>query len=152
MDQRRRTFLRNSFTLGAASLLTLDTVSALAAWPEADFAETAFDHTMKRLSNNKPLLASNQIEFLIPEIAENGAVVPFTIDTPLDGIIKLAVIAEKNPVPLILETQFSPEMLISLSARLKLAVTSFVHVLAETDKACLTTKKLVKVTIGGCGG
>jgi sulfur-oxidizing protein SoxY len=152
MDKRRRKFLKHSIALSAAGLLALDAASALADWPEADFAETAFDLTLKRLTNNKPLLTTDNIEFIIPEIAENGAVVPFTVTSNLDGITKLAVIAEKNPVPLIIESQLSPELAVFLSARMKLAETAFVHVVAETDKACYTIKKQVKVTIGGCGG
>lgn len=151
MNTKRRKFLRQ-LTLSAAGICYLETQPLLAGWPAADFAQTTFDTAMKQLLKGKPIVETDKIELAIPEIAENGAVVPVTISSSLSDIRTLFLVAEQNPVPLVIEAQLAPELEPFLSARLKLASTSFVHAIAEGEKVCYSVKKKVKVTIGGCGG
>ncbi len=152
MKSQRRTFLKNCLTWVATVPCWLAAQPIFAAWPAADFAETQFDAALKQLTKGKPIAETDKLELTIPEIAENGAVVPVTVSSKLEGILNLAIIAEQNPVPLVIEAQLSPALEPMLSARLKLASTSFVYAIAETDKVCYSVKKKVKVTIGGCGG
>jgi sulfur-oxidizing protein SoxY len=152
MNMNRRRFIKHGITLCTAGFVTLQSPTVPAEWLAADFAPGSAEATFKQLLKGKPVTASDKLELTIPEIAENGALVPVTVSTSLDHVISLAVVVEKNPVPLALHAEFSPELLPFLSARLKMASTCFVYALAETDKEWLSVKKLVKVTIGGCGG
>jgi sulfur-oxidizing protein SoxY len=45
-----------------------------------------------------------------------------------------------------------PELETFISARLKMASSSFVFAIVESEKVCYSVKKKVKVTISGCGG
>lgn len=152
MSMNRRQFIKQGITLSTAGIAILQTPVTPAEWLAADFAPGSVDATFKQLLRGKPVVATDKLELNIPEIAENGALVPVTVSTGLDNIISLALVVEKNPVPLALHAEFSPELLPFLSARLKMASTCFVYALAETEKEWLSAKKLVKVTIGGCGG
>ena len=152
MKVNRRQFLKTTLALGATGIALLESPAANSEWLAADFASGSFDATMKQLLKGKPIVETDKIELTIPEIAENGALVPVTVTSSINDIRRISLVVEKNPVPLIIQADLMPELETFMSARLKLAETSFVHALAETNTTCYRTKKLVKVTIGGCGG
>jgi sulfur-oxidizing protein SoxY len=152
MNKPRRDFVKTSLVIASAGLCALAAPELYAAWSQGDFAETPFDQTIKRILKGKPIVGTDKIDLTIPEIAENGTVVPITVTSSLENIGKIMVLVEQNPVPLIMQAQLQPELVPFISARLKIANSSFVHVIAEGDKVCYSIKKKVKVTIGGCGG
>jgi sulfur-oxidizing protein SoxY len=152
MKINRRKFLKITLASITAGLSILETALAHAGWSAADFAPTTFDAAMKQLLKGKKAVETDKIVLTIPEIAENGALVPVTVTSTLEGINSFALLAELNPVPLAIQLHLTPDIEPFLSARLKLAETSYVYALAETDKGWFSVRKKVKVTIGGCGG
>lgn len=152
MKVNRREFLKTTLVFGAAGISILDTALVNAEWNAADFAPGSFDATMTQLLKGKPIVETDKIDLTIPEIAENGALVPVTVTSSLKNIQSIAIVVEQNPVPLAIQAGLMPELEPFMSARLKLANTSFVFALLETDNAIYSAKKKVKVTIGGCGG
>jgi len=152
MKVNRRKFLKITVALSATVIALLQSRQAFSAWQAANFAPDTFNATMKQLFKGKPIVDTDDINLNIPEIAENGALVPVTVSTNLKDIRNIAILVEQNPVPLIIQIQLTPEIEPFLSARLKLASSSFVYAIAEGEKVCYGIKKKVKVTIGGCGG
>jgi sulfur-oxidizing protein SoxY len=152
MKVNRRKFLKKSIAFSAAGIALLESTLAKAEWLAADFALGPFDATMKQLLKGKPIVETDKIDLNIPEIAENGALVPVTVTSSIKDIQSIAIVVEQNPVPLVIQAQLMPELEPFMSARLKIANTSFVFALVETEKVCYSVKKKVKVTIGGCGG
>jgi sulfur-oxidizing protein SoxY len=152
MKVNRRKFLKTLLAIGTAGIALLESTLANAEWVAADFAPGSFDVTMKQLLKGKPIIETDKIDLNIPEIAENGALVPVSVTTSLKGIQSIAILVEQNPVPLAIQVELMPELEPFMSARLKIASTSFVFALVETEKMCYSVKKKVKVTIGGCGG
>lgn len=148
----RRKFLKTSFAIGAVGMGLIESSIANAEWLAADFAPGSFDTAMKQLLKGKPIVETDKIDLNIPEIAENGALVPVTVTSSLKDIQSIAIVVEQNPVPLAIQAVLMPELGPSLSARLKIASTSFVFAIVEGEKVCYSIKKKVKVTIGGCGG
>jgi sulfur-oxidizing protein SoxY len=148
----RRKFLKIAFAISTAGLSILQSILVHAGWFAADFAPTTFDAAMKQLLKDKKVVETDKIVLTIPEIAENGALVPVTVTSTLEEINSFALLAELNPVPLAIQVQLTPDIEPFLSARLKLAETSYVYALAETEKGWFSARKKVKVTIGGCGG
>ncbi len=138
--------------LSAAGIGLLESQTTSAEWSAARFAESGFDQALKQVLNGKPIVETDKINLEIPEIAENGALVPFTVSTTLNDIKAISIIVEQNPVPLVIQAQLMPELETFMSARLKIANSSFVFAIAEGEKVCYSVKKKVKVTIGGCGG
>ena len=95
----------------------------------------------------------------LPEIAENGNTVPFTIsvDSPMSETERVKVIhliATANPQPGVAVFRFSPlSGKATVASRMRLARTQDVIGIAElSDGRFLMSKRNVKVTIGGCGG
>jgi sulfur-oxidizing protein SoxY len=95
----------------------------------------------------------------MPEIAENGNTVPLSVavDAPMTAdnyVSEILVVAEGNPRPSVALFAFSPMSgKAQVSTRMRLAATQNVVVVAKTSTGqFLTGQKLVKVTIGGCGG
>ncbi|MEQ1739494.1 MAG: thiosulfate oxidation carrier protein SoxY [Methyloglobulus sp.] len=152
MKVNRRKFLKTSLAFGTTGIILLELQLAQAVWLSADFAPGSFDATMKQLLKGKTIVETDKINLNIPEIAENGALVPVTVTSSIKDIQSIAIVVEQNPVPLAIQAQLMPELETFLSARLKIASTSFVFALAETEKEFYSVKKKVKVTIGGCGG
>jgi sulfur-oxidizing protein SoxY len=152
MKINRRKFLKTSVVLSAAGIALLKSTLANADWLAADFTPGSFDATMKQLLKGKPIVETDKIDLNIPEIAENGALVPVTVTSSIKNIQSIAIVVEQNPVPLAIQAALMPELEPFMSARLKIANTSFVFALVETEKVCYSVKKKVKVTIGGCGG
>ncbi len=94
---------------------------------------------------------SPEILVNLPTNAENGAVVPITIQSQLDNIDRVYIWAEKNPTPLVAEFELAKDVAVHITARIKLAESSHVIVIARQDQQLLRNLQWVKVMQGGCG-
>ena len=146
---------RRKFTLGAtASAAIVGLAPALLAQEAAE----GWEQAVKRvLGDAKPIEGKALID--LPEIAENGNTVPFTVsvDSPMsetDNVRTIYIIATANPQPGVATFHFSPlSGKATVASRMRLAKTQDVLVIAELgDGRFLMSKRNVKVTIGGCGG
>jgi len=153
---KRRSFLKGtvaSSMLGVAAgagLLTPQTV--LAAWPKAAFEAKTVDGGMEAALGSSDVSESGDIKIKAPDIAENGAVVPITITTSISSIESIAVFIEKNPVPLAGSYDLGPTTEGFISCRVKMGKTSDLIAVVKSGGKLYSAKKMVKVTIGGCGG
>ena len=147
---------RRDFLVGAAALATL---SALLTGPTAaqDRPATLDEALKKIMGEAKP--ADGKISLELPEIAENGNTVPFTlaVDSPMTDtnyVKSMHIFAGGNPQVDVASFNFTPESgKAAASSRMRLAKTQDVVVVAEmSDGKFLLGKRTVKVTIGGCGG
>lgn len=91
------------------------------------------------------------INLTAPDIAENGAVIPVSFDTELKAS-KVAVFQDANPESAVAVFTIPDNAVIDYAIRIKMAKTGTVTVIAEADGKLYSASKLVKVTIGGCGG
>ncbi len=122
-----------------------------AARPDKAFAATSADQVLANLFGGVPE-DSDKIKMKIPDIAENGAVVPVTISTDLENVESISVVVENNPTPLAASFAMSPSMVPKVSVRIKMGESSIVRAIVKADGNLYSTSKEVKVTIGGCGG
>ncbi|CAN7187518.1 thiosulfate oxidation carrier protein SoxY [Bosea sp. LjRoot237] len=134
-------------------------LAAAAVAPKLAFAdEKTVAAEIKKLYGDKPM-ASGKIKLDVPEIAENGLVVPINIEiespmTDADYVKAVHVFAEGNPQPGVVSYQFTPACgKASAATRMRLAQTQDIICVAEMSNGALHTAKAnIKVTIGGCGG
>lgn len=152
MTGNRREFLKKTLSLSASCFAWLVSPAALADWKSENFIPGKLDDSLKRLFQEHKITESRKIEIKIPQIAENGAVVPITVSSSLADVRAVSILVAKNPVPLAARFELSPDLDPFVSARLKMAETSDVIVIAETGTGLYSARELVKVTIGGCGG
>ncbi len=145
----RRDFLKTGSIAVLASILAPHMVLA----EEAD-VKAALD----KLYSGKTM-AAGKIKLDLPQIAENGLVVPVGIDvespmTDADYVKAVHIFADGNPLPNVISYRFTPDCgKASASARMRLAKTQNILAVAEMSNGQLfTAKQEVKVTIGGCGG
>lgn len=117
-----------------------------------------FDEMYARLTNGaKP--SAGKMAFDVPEIAENGNTVPFTVtaDSPMTADNHVRVIhllSTANPQAGVARFEFTPESgKAAVSSRMRLAKTQDIVALAETSNGEFwVARTKVTVTIGGCGG
>ena len=122
-----------------------------AARPDGAFKAKGIDAVIKELFG-ADAVESDKISLKVPEIAENGAVVPVTIKTDLDNVTSISILVDENPTPLSATFDLTPSVEADISARIKMGQSSNVRAVVKAgDKVYFTTKE-VKVTIGGCGG
>ena len=145
---------RAALALGAGSAAI-----TLVGWNGGAFAtpQAAGDDIAKFTGGATPEKGKISIE--LPEIAENGNTVPlsFAVDAPMtnaDYVSDVLVVAEGNPNPGVATFHFTPlSGKAEAATRIRLATTQNIVVVAKTSGGKFYTgQKLVKVTIGGCGG
>lgn len=149
---------RRTFVVSASAVATLLTFadSALAQQPPNDAA--ALDAALKKVMGEaKP--TEGKIALDLPEIAENGNTVPFSVavESPMTDasyVKALHMFAPGNPQADVASFLFTPLAgKAAVSSRMRLGRTQDVYALAEmSDGKFFLSKRTVKVTIGGCGG
>jgi len=154
---KRRSFLKGTLATGAAAvavnagLLTPSTV--LAAWNKEAFTAKSTDAALTSVYGSAAAAASGDIQLKAPAIAENGAVTPVTVDaTGMTGVESIAILASKNPVPLVATYAFSGAAMGYASTRIKMGETMNVIAVVKAGGKLFKAEQEVKVTIGGCGG
>lgn len=156
IDAKRRILLKGSLAAGAvgvavgAGLLTPRVV--LADWPEAAFKAESVDDALNALLGSNSHEASDSIKIKAPDIAENGAVVPVTVESDAENISSISIIAAGNQSPLIASFNLGAGALGFVSTRIKMAKTAEVIAVVKAGESVMSSAKEVKVTIGGCGG
>ena len=149
MQLSRRLFLGGSVAL--AALLAMPR-ALLATWPAKAFASDGASGAMNELFGTDQATPSSAISLDAPEIAENGAVVPITVETSLENVQSVSIVVDKNPRPLAISFDIPPGTLPNVACRIKMGQTSPVTAVVKTDSGLFSASKEVKVTIGGCGG
>ena len=120
--------------------------------------EKAVEAEIKKLYGDKKL-GEGKIKLDVPEIAENGLVVPVNVEvespmTEADYVKAVHIYADGNPLPGIVSYTFTPACgKASAATRMRLAQTQNIICVAEMSNGSLHMAKAnIKVTIGGCGG
>lgn len=152
---KRRIFLKGSVAGGmlgvAASAGLLSPRMVLAAWPESAFAADNLDTAIKSLLGSSDITTSSDINIKAPDIAENGAVVPITVSTSMKAD-SISLFVKENPSPLACTYELGDTTEGTVSMRIKMGKTSDVIAVVKSGGKLFSASKVVKVTIGGCGG
>lgn len=142
-----------------AIFLSAAAAAAVAVAPNLAWADAAaVEAEIKKLyADKKP--GQGRVKIDVPQIAENGLVVPINVEvespmTDKDFVKTVHIYADGNPLPGVVSFSFTPACgKAAASARMRLAQTQNIIAIAEmSDGALFTASAEVKVTIGGCGG
>ncbi len=157
MNSGRRKVLEGS---GGAAVLGLAMAAGLfkpgsawaQSWNKAAFETKSLNDAVKAMGGASAM-ESKDITITSPDIAENGAVVPFTIASKIPKTESIALLVEKNPNILAASFQIPDGTEPWVNTRVKMGQTSNVIALVKTaDGKFYYAPKEVKVTLGGCGG
>jgi sulfur-oxidizing protein SoxY len=158
-DRARRMILKGAAVCGVAGLGLADLPLLLQqahaddaqGWPTEAFKQKNEADVLKALYG-KTATESDKISVDAPEIAENGAVVPIAAKSSLPKVTAMAILVLNNPSPLAAAYKIPAGTEAMMANRLKMAKTSKVVAIVESDGKLYTASKEVKVTVGGCGG
>ena len=150
------TVSRRDFVLGASAVAALTAFLPLGT--NSAQAKTSWQDAMKTaIGDAKP--AAGRVKITLPEIAENGNTVPFSlaVESPMsskDYAKAVHIFASGNPRPDVASFMFSPlSGKAEAASRMRLGRTQDIIAVAEmSDGKFYMAKRTVKVTIGGCGG
>jgi sulfur-oxidizing protein SoxY len=146
--------------LGAAAALALATGGPRAAEAQTFGQQESVQDALKRLFGGRSIKdGSGLVKLEIPLIAENGAVVPVTVEvnspmTPANHVKHIYIVADRNRIPVVTRAVLSPGAGEAfMGANIRLGETGDVRAIVEqSDGTLLQVKREVKVTVGGCGG
>jgi sulfur-oxidizing protein SoxY len=121
-------------------------------WNKAAFEVKTLNEAVKAMGGSSAT-ESKDITITSPDIAENGAVVPFTIASKVPRTEAMALLVEKNPNILAANFNIPEGTEAWVNTRVKMGQTSNVIALVKAaDGKFYYATKEVKVTLGGCGG
>ncbi len=156
MNHQRRQVLKGAGAAGAVGVamaagLLKPTAVYAQSWNQAGFEARNLADALKAIGGTGAA-ESAQITVKAPDIAENGAVVPVEITSAIPGTESIAIVGEKNNLPLVAQFDLMGGAEGFVSTRIKLGSTSNVRAVVKAGGKMYTAAKEVKVTIGGCGG
>jgi len=153
IDTTRRTLFKGSLAIGpVGAAVALAPGLLLADWNQAAFASQDLGSALKaRLGSSAPE-TNDAVRIKAPDLAENGAVVPVTVETSLPNVTAIAIVAAGNERPLVASFVLGPAALPYVSTRVKMAKTADLIAVVKQGERLFINIKNVKVTIGGCGG
>ena len=156
MNSKRRTLLKGTLAAGAvgvaASAGLLTPRAVLAAWPKGAFDAKGVDASLDNLYGMSGASESDKVSLKAPDIAENGAVVPITVSSSIANAESISIFVAKNPSPLTSSYALGSGTEGYIATRIKMGKTSDIVAVVKAGGKLYSTKKEVKVTIGGCGG
>lgn len=121
--------------------------------------EEKVEATLTRLFGDRPLKPADAVTLDAPLIAENGAVVPVTVEATVPMLPErhakaIYIIADRNFRPLIAKFTLTPavgQAFVGTTVRLG-ASGNLRGIVELSDGTLLMAQRDVKVTVGGCGG
>jgi sulfur-oxidizing protein SoxY len=146
---KRRLFLKSAMAGSAVATA----VGAGLLTPSMVFANSAAFKAKSAAAGTAVAGAGKgSFKFKAPKIAENGAVVPMTVDaSKMDGVTNVSIMVMKNGTPLAASFNLTGAQGY-VSTRVKMGKTSPVVALVTAGGSTTAVTQEVKVTIGGCGG
>lgn len=152
IDSSRRHALKAGAGLGVFSLLATLGLLPTPAWAGVDrkaFEAKTLNEALDALGVRAPS-GSALIKLTAPEIAENGAVVPVTVESMLPGTEQISILVDKNPTMLVNSFTIPQGTEGFITTRVRMAQTASVVVLVKAEGKFYRVSQEVKVTAGGC--
>ena len=154
---KRRNFIKSICAVSAVAATITPSVLLAKDAPKGANVLT-YDAAVKAITGGKAVVDSDKVKLTVPEIAENGAVVPVKVNvespmTEADHVKAIHVLSTKNGNARCADVMLTPMNAKGYFAtRVKLSGTQDVVALVElSDGSFHRVAKPVKVTIGGCG-
>ncbi|TVP92805.1 MAG: thiosulfate oxidation carrier protein SoxY [Thioalkalivibrio sp.] len=154
-SNKRRVFLKGSLAAGTVGVAVgaglLAPSKLLAAWPSDAFQSLPFEDSLEAALGTTEM-PEGEIEITAPEIAENGMVVPVTVETGMSDVSEMALFVVENGSPLTSKYILGAGAVPMFATRIKMGESSDVVATVKSNGTWYSATREVKVTIGGCGG
>jgi sulfur-oxidizing protein SoxY len=120
-----------------------------AAWNKAAFDATSVEGALQGLAVDR-VGPSRDIVLTAPQLAENGAIVQIEVESRIPGTEAIAILADKNPTPLIANFVFHEGARPYAITRIKMAETSELKAVVKAGDQYYSVARRVEVSKGGC--
>ena len=127
MNLLRRKFIKTATFVGAAVTVgtgVLVPQRAIGAYMKAAFEAKDVNGALSAAMGSDQHTASDSIKLKAPDIAENGAVVPVTVEASMGNVDAISIIAASNASPLTSTYQLSAACEPFISTRIKMGKTA----------------------------
>lgn len=156
-DAARRYWLKRgvsatTLALVAASGLMLPK-QVLAHWPRDAYNAKTVEDALLALLGEADMIDDDAVHFSVgspPTYAVNGATVPVEINTTLENIEHIALLVEKNPLPLAMSFVPDKDVMLPFKTMLKVAEDSDMLAVIRAGGKLYVTRRYVEIDIGGC--
>lgn len=152
MASETRNLTRRDFSIGALCAFSV------AIAPQIALANAETLRALVQRLFGDPGYEESKVKIELPEMAENGMVVPIKVEvdspmTPDDYVWTLHIYAFANPVPQVATYSFTPASgKAAIATRIRLAQSQEVVAVAEMSNGKVHVAKApIKIMIGGCG-
>ncbi|MGM0552544.1 MAG: thiosulfate oxidation carrier protein SoxY [Pseudomonadota bacterium] len=155
ISTKRRVFLKGTLAAGTVGVAVgaglLAPSKLLASWPADMMQAEGLDNAMQAALGTTDV-PDGDIELSAPEIAENGAVVPVSVETGMSDVTEMAIFVELNNSPLTSHYVLASGTRPTISTRIRMGESSNVIAAVKSGGDWYKAVQEVKVTVGGCGG
>ncbi len=147
---QRRQLLLATGAWAVASTASAAHVASVALLPDLElaFAARTFTDALDALGGMPQL--SKQIALELPQVAENGALVPITVSSQLEGTRDIMILVDVNPQPVAACFSFPDGTQAYAATRIRMAHSGTVYVAVRTDEGMFAASRAIEVTVGGC--
>ena len=147
----RRQLLLAAGVWSAASAAGAAQVASVKLLPDLElaFAARTFTEAIAALGGMPE--ASAQISLDLPQLAENGALVPITVSSQLRGTRDILILVDVNPQPVAACFSFPDGTQAYAATRIRMAHSGTVYVAVRTEEGLFATSRAIQVSVSGCG-
>ncbi|RKT47269.1 thiosulfate oxidation carrier protein SoxY [Thiocapsa rosea] len=112
------------------------------------FSATTMDEALAILGSTSA--NDTVVDVTLPGVVEDGAVVPVTVSSTLDGVSEIYVLVASNPYPAAVCFEIPSGTDPFVSVRLKLAQSGPVYAVVRASGRLYSRVAQTRVTVGGC--
>jgi sulfur-oxidizing protein SoxY len=152
MDKQKRDLLRITTALGlafAAGILKPSDVFG-AEWDGQLFDAKTVIAAVRALGGDA-VITSDAVSLSGPEMVASGLVVPLSMESKIPNTEFMAVMVQKNPIPMIAAFVIPPGTDAAISTRIKMGETSTIYGIARANGKYYVGSTMIKVRAGGGG-
>ncbi len=149
--RRRQLLLAAGAWTGATAAGAGHVASSAAPLPDLElaFAARTFAEAIVALGGMPKL--STQITLDLPQVAEDGALVPITVSSQLGDTRDILILVDVNPQPVAACFSIPDGTEAYAATRIRMAQSGTVYAAVRTGQDLFVTARTIQVTVGGCG-
>lgn len=156
-DIDRRTIIKGAISASTLALVASSGLllpqRVLAHWPSSAFTAETVEDALLALLGETEIANDKQVSFKVgapPSYAVNGASVPIEVRSSLENIERVAILVEKNPNPLAMSVDLTPDVALPFKSMIKVAEDTEIIAVVKADGKLYKTSRDISVDIGGC--
>lgn len=147
----RRDVLRHGGLIAALAACGWPIAGAAAATTgeAAAFEATTTRDALRALGN--VVLDDPRVSLTLPDVVDNGAIVPVSVEWRLPDVSDVYLVVEGNPNPAAVQFSVRDGVDPHLSVRVKMSTSGTVFAIVRSGGKTYATSRAAQVVVGGCG-